>query len=168
MRVAIHREKGVGLTPSLPAFATFFADNRDAVYRYLVVRVGRVDAEDCFQETFVSALRAYPTVRPDSQLRAWVMKIAENKALDTLRRRRRTATSSDGKEEATSDIHPDLDLWRAVRALPDKQSVAVAHRYIADLPYRDIALVMGISEAAARQNVRAGLKNLKGDDRWLT
>ena len=55
----------------------------------------------------------------------------------------------------------DGDLWQAVGALPDKQRGAIALRYLGDLPYADIGVVLGCSEAAARQNVRAGLAALR-------
>ena len=49
---------------------------------------GAAEAEDCFQETFIAALRAYPRLRADSNLRAWVLTIANRKALDAHRARR--------------------------------------------------------------------------------
>jgi DNA-directed RNA polymerase specialized sigma24 family protein len=55
----------------------------------------------------------------------------------------------------------DGDLWAAVAELPDKQRGAIALRFLGDLPYADIAVVLECSEAAARQNVRAGLASLR-------
>jgi len=69
--------------PPLPPFQSFLDANRHAVWRLLVSSVGRAEAEDCFQETFISALAAYPKLRPDSNLSAWVMTIAHRKALDS-------------------------------------------------------------------------------------
>ena len=59
------------------------------------------------------------------------------------------------------DAGEDDALWHAVRALPPKQRAAVLHRFLHDLAYRDIARIIGCSEAAARQNVRAGLATLR-------
>ena len=50
----------------LPPFQRFLEDHRDDVWRVLVAAVGRTDADDCFQETFMAAMRAYPRLRPDS------------------------------------------------------------------------------------------------------
>ena len=61
------------------------------MWRLLVSIVGPADAEDCFQETFIAALRAYPRLRPDSNLRSWVLTIAHRKALDVHRARARRA-----------------------------------------------------------------------------
>jgi DNA-directed RNA polymerase specialized sigma24 family protein len=49
----------------------------------------------------------------------------------------------------------------AVAALPDKQRGAIALRFLGDLPYAEIATALDCSEAAARQNVRAGLASLR-------
>ena len=61
----------------------------------------------------------------------------------------------------TTTLALDGELWEAVCRLPDKQRGAVALRYLGDLPYADIGVVLGCSEAAARQNVRAGLAALR-------
>ncbi|MFY9613970.1 MAG: sigma-70 family RNA polymerase sigma factor, partial [Candidatus Dormiibacterota bacterium] len=53
------------------------------------------------------------------------------------------------------------DLWESVRELPPKQRIAVAHRFINDLAYREIARLMGTSEEAARRNVHEALVRLR-------
>ena len=54
----------------LPPFQTFLDDQRDTVFRFLVATVGPDDAEDCFQETFISALRAYPRLKANENMLA--------------------------------------------------------------------------------------------------
>ena len=73
----------------LPPFQRFLDAHCDDVLRYLVASVGRHDADDAFQETFLSALRAYPRLPPDSNLRGWVLTIAHRKAIDVHRARGR-------------------------------------------------------------------------------
>ncbi len=51
------------MTKGLPPFERFLEANRATVYRFLLVAVGPVEADDVFQETFLAALRAYPRVR---------------------------------------------------------------------------------------------------------
>ena len=146
----------------LPPFSTFFAQNRDLVYSYLVLRLGRRDAEDVFQETFLAALEAYPRLQHDSHLRAWVMKIAENKVIDAARKRgRETVGPVDGEGVAAEPDYRDQDLWSDVRRLPDKQQSAIAFRYLGDLSYREVGAAMGTSADAARRNVHEGLKKLR-------
>jgi RNA polymerase sigma factor (sigma-70 family) len=147
----------------LPPFQRFLDEHREAVYRFLVASAGRSEAEDCFQETFMAALRAYPKLRDASNLRGWVMTIAHRKALDAHRARRRRA---DPVEEVPEVAAPEAGeaepaLWAAVRALPVGQRGAIFLRFVADLPYVDVAASLGCSEEAARQRVREGLKHLK-------
>jgi RNA polymerase sigma factor (sigma-70 family) len=55
----------------------------------------------------------------------------------------------------------DRELWQAVRELPDKQRQAVAYRYVAGLPYAEIAQLVGGTTDAARRAVADGIKNLR-------
>jgi RNA polymerase sigma factor (sigma-70 family) len=128
--------------------------------------VGPGEAEDCFQETFLAALRAYPRLRDASNLKSWVLTIAHRKALDAHRARRRRpepveAVPEAGSEGSPDGQVPDPELWGAVRGLPPKQRAAVVHRFVADLAYRDIARVMGTTEEAARRNVHEGVTKLR-------
>jgi RNA polymerase sigma factor (sigma-70 family) len=151
----------------LPPFQRLVDDHAAELHRFLVASVGQTDAEDCLQETFLSALRAYPRVRHADNLRAWLYTIAQRKATDSVRSRLRHPVSElDDVAEgrlASNDPQPTTDdgLWRSVRTLPAKQRAAVIHRFVFDLAYRDVGERMGISEEAARQNVSAGLRRLR-------
>lgn len=149
----------------LPPFQRLVDDHAAELHRFLVASVGQTDAEDCLQETLLSALRAYPRLRHADNLRAWLYTIAQRKATDVVRSRSRHLVSEldEGMGGLTSDPQPTLDdgLWRSVRALPAKQRAAVIHRYVFDLAYREVGERMGISEEAARQNVSAGLRRLR-------
>jgi RNA polymerase sigma factor (sigma-70 family) len=147
----------------LPPFQRFLDEHREAVYRFLVASAGPGEADDCFQETFLSALRAYPRVAPGSNLRAWVMTIAHRKALDAHRGRRRRpeAVEEVPDRPARATGEPEPELWAAVRELPAGQRDAVFLRYVADLSYRDVAAALRCSEEAARQRVREGMRRLR-------
>lgn len=150
----------------LPPFQRLVDDHATELHRFLVASVGPTDAEDCLQETFLSALRAYPRLRHGDNLRAWLYLIAQRKATDLIRRfSRRPVTDLDGVSPerlavAAVEIGDD-GLWLAVRGLPEKQRAAVVHRFVFDLAYREVGNRMGISEEAARQNVSAGLRRLR-------
>ena len=153
-------------TPRLPPFQRFLDAHRDDVLRYLVASLGRHDADDAFQETFLSALRAYPRLRDDSNLRGWVLTIAHRKALDVHRARGRNpvpvAEIPDGAE-AAGDPPPETrdDHWQRVRALPARQREVLTLRYAADLTHAQIAQALGCSEEAARRAAADGLKTLR-------
>ena len=149
-----------------PPFQVFLDSERDCVWRFLVSTVGPVEAEDCFQETFIAALRAYPRLSPGSNLRAWVLTIAHRKALDAHRGRARRALPVaevavlDARAEPSPSTR-DEELWEAVHELPERQRSAVVLRYVADLPHRDIASAIGCSEQAARRSLHEGLVKLR-------
>jgi len=150
----------------LPPFQRFLDAHREDVLRFLIASVGRHDADDAFQETFLSALRSYERLRPDSNLRGWVLTIAHRKALDSHRARTRRALpvaepeAVDGRSQGSTALR-DEALWEAVVELPAKQRSAIVLRYVADLPHREIAAAIGCSEEAARRSLHEGLSRLR-------
>jgi RNA polymerase sigma factor (sigma-70 family) len=148
----------------LPPFQTLLDAHRDDIYRFLVASVGVEDADDCFQESFLAAFRAYPGLRDATNLKGWLFTIAHRKAIDCHRSRRRAVPTVTVPDRGEAPAAPtDEALWSRVRTLPPKQRSAVALRYVEDMTYRRIGEVIGCSEAAARQNVRAGLEALRKD-----
>ena len=147
----------------LPPFQALIDAHAAELHRFLVASVGSTDAEDCLQETYLSALRAYPRLQDPSNLRAWLYTIAQRKAIDVARRRKRQRVDDLDGAEPSAAAHElgDEALWHAVRALPPKQRAAVVHRFVLDLAYREIAERMSVSEEAARQNVAAALRRLR-------
>jgi RNA polymerase sigma factor (sigma-70 family) len=147
---------------ALPPFQRFLDAHRDEVWRFLVAAVGRTDADDCFQETFMAAMRAYPRLRPDSNLRAWVLTIAHRKAMDHHRARaRRPVPVEHVPEQAIRDNHRDAGVWEQVRELPPKQRAALLLRFVGDLSHAEVAIALGCSEEAARRSAHEGLKKLR-------
>jgi RNA polymerase sigma factor (sigma-70 family) len=168
-----------------PPFQVFFDQHHAIVHRFLVASVGPGEADDCFQETFLSALRAYPALRHGENLRAWVLAIAANKAIDAGRARsRRAAPVADIAEtvsaaaagtglatvsqDAGDPVDPADPLWSAVRALPERMRTAVVLRHVLDRSYGELAAVMGGTEEAARANVHQGVKRLRAAMREAT
>ena len=149
---------------ALPPFQTVLDDHASAVMGILHGAVGRDGAEDCFQETFLSALRAYPKLKDGSNLRGWLLTIAHHKAIDHHRARGRAPVpvAEPAEIAAGNGIpEPDEELWTAVAALPPKQRAAVALRYGSDLPHNEIAAALGCSPEAARRSLHEGLKRLR-------
>jgi RNA polymerase sigma factor (sigma-70 family) len=150
---------------ALPPFQTVLDEHSAAVMAILHGAVGRDGAEDCFQETFLAALRAYPKLEDDSNLRGWLLTIAHRKAIDHHRARGRAPVPvAEPAELAAAEDgipQPDEQLWAAVGALPPKQRAAVALRYGSDLPHNEIAAALGCSPEAARRSLHEGLKRLR-------
>jgi RNA polymerase sigma factor (sigma-70 family) len=143
----------------LPPFQRALDKHGEDVWRYLRGMVGAQAAEDCFQETFLAALRAYPRLRVDSNVRAWLLTIAHRKAVDHLRRSRREVAQAQPQRVAAAA--PDKAVWDAVAALPPRQRAAVLLRYGGELRHREIAAAIGCSEEAARRSLHEGLKRLR-------
>jgi RNA polymerase sigma factor (sigma-70 family) len=147
----------------LPPFQRLLDDHGRDVHRFLIATVGRDGADDCYQETFLSALRAYPRLRDASNLRGWLLTIAHHKAIDYLRARARQAVPV-AEPPTTTPVPTESDqdgLWEAVQGLPPKQRTALALRYVLDAPYAEISTLMRTSEEAARRNVHEALKRLR-------
>ena len=150
---------------SLPPFEAVVAEYGAIVLRVCRAVLGPDDAEDAWSETFLAALRAYPQLRADSNVRAWLITIAHRKAIDGHRSRQRAPlpVAELPHEAAAPDVYqmPDPALEAAVRALPDKQRQVVSYRYLADLSYADIAELVGGTEAAARRSAADGIATLR-------
>ena len=132
------------------------------------------DAEDCLQETYLRAYRAYPRLDAKANCRAWLYKIATNTARTHLTRRGRA-------HARTADLDPDLTrggdpipesvehrqalsaVARAVESLPRQQRAALILRKYQELNYAAIAAALDCTEAAARANVYQALKKLRDD-----
>jgi RNA polymerase sigma factor (sigma-70 family) len=142
-------------------FQRFLDEHREPVLALLRAMVGPTDADDCFQETFIAALRGYRSM-DGRHPRAWVMTIARRKAIDHHRARaRRPEPRGELPETPVSDTPGDREVWAAVAELPEGQRFAVALRYAADLPYREIGEALDCSEEAARRRVADGLAALR-------
>lgn len=139
-------------------------------YGPMVLRVcravlGPTAADDAWSETFLSAMRAYPDLRPGSNIEAWLVTIAHRKAIDQLRAESRRAIPTDDlPEKPGRDGVPggwESDLWEALRALPLKQREAVAYHHLAGLPYAEVAEILGGSADAARRAAADGIAALR-------
>jgi RNA polymerase sigma factor (sigma-70 family) len=145
-------------------FEEIVAEHGQVVMRVCRALLAPHDAADAWSETFLAALRAYPDLRPDSNVRGWLVTIAHRKAIDRIRATDRAPRPTDRLPESpTTDDHPEADpeLRAALEALPPKQRGAVVYRYLADLPYAEIATLLDSSEAAARRSAADGIANLR-------
>ena len=155
---------------TLSDFDTLVEQHNREIFGYLwrMLR-DNMDAEDALQETFLRAFRGLPRLRADSNLRAWLFKIATNVAYTQLKRRsRRTSQLVDLTEfNATSlpDNPQDRDLLEAVLSavdsLPYKQQAALILRNYQGFSYEEIGKALECSPESARSNVYQALKKLR-------
>jgi RNA polymerase sigma-70 factor (ECF subfamily) len=158
--------------PASPTSSTELAErHRREILRYLLRLLGDAEeAQDACQETFLHAHRAFGRLRPDSNMRAWLFRIATNTARSMARgRARRTGRTVEveldglpGNTSASPEHREQLRaVARAVRSLPARQRAALMLRQFEGFGYREIASCLGGNEAAARANVYQALKKLR-------
>ena len=158
------------MTHSIESFDALARRYRPELAAYLYRVLGDWhDAEDACQEALLRAQRAHARLRPQSNARAWLYKIATNTALNLMRQRRRQAARSVDVDpdslpaEADSfDRREEVQALReAIQALPAKQRAALMLRRFHDLSYSEIAASLGGSPEAARANVYQAIRRLR-------
>jgi len=146
-------------------FEMVVAEHGAVVLKVCRALVGRTDADDLWSETFLAALRAYPDLDHDRNVRGWLVTIAHRKAIDLFRKAQRTPSPVDElPETATHDgipEPPDDRLRAALDALPPKQRGAVLYHHIAGLPYAEVGPLIDSNEAAARRSAADGIATLR-------
>lgn len=150
-------------------FEEIVAEHGEVVMRVCRSLLGAADAEDAWSETFLAALRRYPELPAGSNVKGWLVTIAHNKAIDVLRASSRRAVPAGDVPERWSQPATDPagelaaggELRRAVERLAPRQRAAVVYRYVADLPYAEIAELLESTPAAARRSAADGIANLR-------
>jgi len=128
--------------------------------------VGTDLAEDAWSETFLAALRAFPSLPADANVEAWLVTIAHRKAIDQFRAEARRAVPTERLPETAADhvnghAPTDARLLAAVARLPGKQRHCVAYHHIVGLSYDEIARIVGGTPTAARRAAADGIKTLR-------
>jgi RNA polymerase sigma factor (sigma-70 family) len=149
-----------------PPFEAVVERHGATVLRVCRAVVGGIDADDAWSETFLSAMKAYPSLPDDANLEAWLVTIAHRRSIDQARSRNRRPTPVDETlDRATAIAGPqdgtDEELLGALAALPDKQRRSVAYHYLAGLSYAEVATVLGGTPGAARRAAADGIANLR-------
>jgi len=130
------------------------------------------DAEDCLQESFARAYKAFGRLNGNANARAWLYRIATNTTFTFLKKRKHENgrivemdpdffSSGDGPAENASRRETFAAVARAVEGLPARQQAALVMRKYQELSYAEIAQTLGCSEDAARANVYQAIKRLR-------
>lgn len=108
-------------------------------------------AEEAVSEAFARALASWPSVMEMASPNGWLYRVALNQARSWLRRRSRERRHFDNAQVADhtpAPADPDDRLWLAVSRLSTRARTAIALRYIADLPEKEVAAAMGVTRGA--------------------
>ena len=154
-----------------PPFERAVTEHGAVVLRVCRATLGPADADDAWSETFLAALRAWPDLPEDANVRGWLVTIAHRKAIDVHRATARRPVPVDDIPEPRSaavsamsspeESLPDDTLWRSLAALPPKQRQCVAYHHVAGLPHAEVAAIVGGTEAAARRAAADGIATLR-------
>jgi RNA polymerase sigma factor (sigma-70 family) len=139
------------------------------VVRTLAGIVGTFEAaEDCAQEAFARAFRAWADWGGEVPAEAWLHRIAVNTAISHRRREQVRALPSLLRRLGAPPVAPDpadraetRAVLPALRRLPPKQAAAVILRYYHGYSNREIALALGLSERTIGQRLAAALATLR-------
>lgn len=160
------------------ALAVLIDRHRPALFGYIVNMLGRRDgADDVFQDAWLKAIRGLAAFR-DGNFAGWLMRIARNLVIDRARRRRpevsieapdaagRTPAASlpaDGPAPGGAVAAQDLGarIAAAVARLPDDQREVFVLRVQAELPFKEIARLQGVSINTALARMQYALAKLR-------
>jgi RNA polymerase sigma-70 factor (ECF subfamily) len=146
-----------------PSAADVYEDLSPAVLGYLRGRGAR-DPEDLTGDVFVKVTEGLGAFRGDrAALRRWVFTIAHNRLVDEFRLARPSVetVSADPPQAATDDEMPlDAEVLEALTTLTEEQREVVVLRFIADVPLKDVARIVGKRLGAVKMLQARGLATL--------
>ena len=141
-------------------FDDLYASYAPDVYRFAHWLAGdRLEAEDITSETFIRAWARHSAIRTET-LRAYLFAIARNVFLEERRKRRREVALHEGHPDPAPE--PDeiaasrMELQRVrvvLRTLPEVDRAAFVLRVQYELPYAEVARVLGLTLSAAKVKV---------------
>jgi RNA polymerase sigma-70 factor (ECF subfamily) len=154
------------------AFDVIVERHRRQVYQLCYRFVGNhEDASDLAQDVFIRAFRGLRNFKGDAALGTWLYRIGVNVCLNRLAAKRAATESIDARDHVDTRSESASDrvlreeraaqVRAAVAQLPRKQRAALILRTYQDLPYQEIASILGSSVGAAKANVFHALQNLK-------
>jgi RNA polymerase sigma-70 factor (ECF subfamily) len=150
-------------------FAKLIKDNQG-----LIIKVSRLytntleDEQDLFQEIVLQLWRSYDTFKGQSKISTWMYRVALNTAITLFRKKTKSPQTDELMDfHASNYVEDDGEkqqqisvLYKVIKMLPNVER-AIVTMYLDDLPYRDIAENLGITEVNARVKMNRLKKTLK-------
>lgn len=150
-------------------FAKLIKDNQG-----LIIKVSRLytntleDEQDLFQEIVLQLWRSYDSFKGQSKISTWMYRVALNTAITLFRKKTKSPKTDELTDshyhdfiEIDDEKHQDISvLYKVIKMLPNVER-AIVTMYLDDLPYRDIAENLGITEVNARVKMNRLKKTLK-------
>lgn len=140
---------------------------------YYLRRLVADAAEDVLQDVWITVVRKIATLEDPVAFRAWLYRIARNRAVSRLRRQRITLSWEELPENARDDLsgqaEDDPGIWKAEDAAQlhrTLQQLSISHRevltlrFVQELSYQEIADVVGCSLGTVRSRIHYAKKRL--------
>ena len=165
------------------AFEILLQRHRQSIFEFILRSVGPhnvTQAEDLTQETFLRVVKQASAYEQRAKFTTWLFTLARNLCIDASRRRKhRKTTSLDATDDEgnnlldrTASSGPAVDrqvigqqlqarLEEAISALPEDQREVFLMRESADLSFKEIADVIGVSENTVKSRMRYALEKLR-------
>lgn len=159
------------------AFETLVRSHEKKIYNLCCRLCGNAeDAADAAQETFVSAWRALPFFREESNFATWLYRLATNASIDLMRRekRHRAPVSLDDEEQSVDAVDeaasPDSlyekkelreAVLRAMETLSDEYRRILVLRELQQLSYQEIAEILDMDLGTVKTRIHRARKNLR-------
>jgi RNA polymerase sigma-70 factor (ECF subfamily) len=150
------------------AFGTLVERHERRVYNLALRMVGREeDARDAVQDAFLTAMRKLSTFRGEARFTTWMHRVTVNACYDLLRKRRRAPLLVTSREDAPPEREPvapdlsdsvdlSLDVRRALLEVPPDYRAAMILHDVQDLPYEEVAAILGIPIGTVRSRIHRG------------
>jgi RNA polymerase sigma factor (sigma-70 family) len=149
-------------------FARLYDRYVKPVYRYLYSRLGSgPEAEDLTAQTFLSALEALPRYRQRGHFATWLFAIARNKVMDFFRQRKNLPLDethpAENADLLVQAVHADeiARLAALLRTLDEGERDLIRLRYVSELPFAEIAALLGRKEDTVKKSLYRLLARLQ-------
>lgn len=145
------------------AFARVYQQLKQPVYTICYrITQSRETAEDITHDVFVKLFRSPPDASVNN-IRAWIFQMARNLSIDALRKKSRTAEQDEESDigDSYDHIHLQMDIEAALRKLPSDEREILTLHLNADLGFKEIANIVGLSLPATYRKYRKALKTMQ-------
>jgi RNA polymerase sigma-70 factor (ECF subfamily) len=157
------------LTSKEKEFLQLVKDNQGLIIKVSRLYTGSLeDEQDLFQEIVLQLWRSFDTFKGNSKISTWMYRVALNTAITIFRKKTKSPQTDELADFHYKDFVEDDHekqaqvslLYKVIKMLPNVER-AIVTMYLDDLPYRDIAENLGITEVNARVKMNRLKKTLK-------
>ncbi|MEI6321920.1 MAG: sigma-70 family RNA polymerase sigma factor [bacterium] len=158
------------------AFREFVERHQSLVIGMVARMIGTADAEDVAQQVFLNIWKSAPRWRPEAKVTTWMLTIAKRLVFNESRRRSRARLIPQSQDEEENRDYPDASpgpdrqvlerelhdaIESAISFLPEKERLALVLRQYQEMPYDEIAVVLGMSLPAVKSLLFRARESLK-------